>query len=202
MKKKILIATRNSGKVREFQEIFSQLGYDVESLLDYPDLPEIEETGLTFEENARLKAETIAKLTQQIVLADDSGLCVDLLGGLPGIWSHRFSGPNATDLENNVKLLHELASTEVTPERRTAHFHCCLVVAQPDQESLVVEADWQGRIALYPQGENGFAYDPIFLVGKSNQSAAELSADEKNKISHRGQALAKLMQAFPDWIGK
>lgn len=197
--KKILIATRNQGKVNEFRDMFTTLGYEIESLFDYPDLPDVEETGSTFEENARLKAETISKLTGEIVISDDSGLCVDLLGGLPGIWSHRFSGMDATDIKNNVKLLHELASTELTPKRRAAHFHCTLVAARPNHESLVVEADWQGRIANRIQGENGFGYDPLFLVGDSDKSAAEISQDEKNRISHRGQALKKLMQVFPDW---
>ncbi|MDR2976914.1 MAG: glutamate racemase [Streptococcaceae bacterium] len=198
--KKLLIATRNPGKVKEFKALFSEIGYNVESLNDYPDLPEIEETGNTFEENARLKAETISKITGQLVIADDSGLCVDVLGGLPGIWSHRFSAPDPTDQKNNIKLLHELASTKIKPEQRTAHFHCTIAAARPDHESLIVEADWSGRIALNPQGEAGFGYDPIFLVGEGNKTAAELSPQEKNKISHRGQALQKLLTAFPEWL--
>jgi glutamate racemase len=198
--KKILIATQNPGKVKEFKALFSDIGYNIESLIDYPDLPDVEETGTTFEENARLKAETISDLTGQMVISDDSGLCVDVLGGLPGIWSHRFSGPEATDEKNNTKLLHELASTELTPERRSAHFHCTIVAARPDHESLVVEADWPGRIALQPRGEDGFGYDPLFLVGESDKTAAELGPAEKNQISHRGQALQKLLTVFPDWL--
>ena len=156
------------------------------------------ETGLTFEENARLKAETIAELTGKMVLADDSGLKVDVLGGMPGVWSARFSGPDATDASNNAKLLHELAMV-FEPKDRSAQFHCTLVMAAPGTQSLVVEADWEGYIATAPQGENGFGYDPLFLVGESGKTSAELSLDEKNKISHRAKALEKLVEAFPSW---
>ena len=130
----ILIATRNEGKTAEFRKLFEKLGYKVENLNDYPDLPEVEETGTTFEENARLKAETISKLTGKMVLADDSGLQVDVLGGLPGVWSARFAGVGATDDENNIKLLHELAMVFDVKDR-SAHFHTTLVVASPDRES-------------------------------------------------------------------
>ena len=180
----ILIATKNEGKTKEFRQFFAQLGYKVENLNAYPDLPDVAETGLTFEENARLKAETIAELTGKMVLADDSGLKVDVLGGMPGVWSARFSGPDATDASNNAKLLHELAMV-FEPKDRSAQFHCTLVMAAPGTQSLVVEADWEGYIATAPQGENGFGYDPLFLVGESGKTSAELSLDEKNKISHR-----------------
>ncbi|EMC04351.1 nucleoside-triphosphate diphosphatase [Streptococcus mutans] len=194
----ILIATRNEGKTKEFSQMFAQLGIKVENLNQYPDLPEVEETGLTFEENARLKAETISHLTGQMVLADDSGLKVDVLGGLPGIWSARFSGPDATDQSNNAKLLHELAMVFDIKDR-SAQFHTTLVVAVPDKESLVVEADWSGYIDFAPKGNNGFGYDPLFLVGETGKTAAELSNHEKNIISHRGQAVKKLMEVFPAW---
>ncbi|MFC4652603.1 nucleoside-triphosphate diphosphatase [Lactococcus nasutitermitis] len=198
--KTLLIATRNEGKTREFRDLFADFGYTIKNLNDFPELPEIAETGMTFEENARLKAEQISEITGEVVVGDDSGLSVDLLGGLPGVWSHRFAGENPTDIENMQKLLHELASTEVTPERRSAHFHTTLVAARPNHESLVVEADWPGFIAVKAQGENGFGYDPIFLVGNGDKTAAELSADEKNKQSHRGQALQKLMKELPVWL--
>ena len=194
----ILIATKNEGKTKEFRQFFAQLGYKVENLNAYPDLPDVAETGLTFEENARLKAETIAELTGKMVLADDSGLKVDVLGGMPGVWSARFSGPDATDASNNAKLLHELAMV-FEQKDRSAQFHCTLVMAAPGAKSLVVEADWEGYIATAPQGENGFGYDPLFLVGESGQTSAELSLEEKNKISHRAKALEKLMEAFPSW---
>lgn len=197
----ILIATHNEGKTKEFRAFFEPLGYKVENLNHYPDLPEVEETGMTFEENARLKAETISKLTGKMVLADDSGLKVDKLGGLPGIWSARFSGPDATDARNNAKLLHELAMV-FEQKDRSAQFHCTLVIAAPDRDSLVVEADWAGYISPVPRGENGFGYDPLFLVGETGKTAAELELEEKNQISHRALALKKLLEAFPAWQAK
>ncbi|KXT74216.1 Nucleoside 5-triphosphatase RdgB (dHAPTP, dITP, XTP-specific) [Streptococcus sp. DD10] len=174
----LLIATRNEGKTKEFRAIFDKLGYDVENLNDYPDLPEVAETGMTFEENARLKAETISNLTGKMVLADDSGLKVDVLGGLPGVWSARFAGVGATDRENNAKLLHELAMVFELKDR-SAQFHTTLVVASPNKDSLVVEADWPGYINFQPKGDNGFGYDPLFLVGETGKAAAELSLEEK-----------------------
>ncbi|MGT2666846.1 nucleoside-triphosphate diphosphatase [Streptococcus rifensis] len=194
----ILVATRNEGKTKEFQEFFAKLGYGVQNLNDFPELPEVEETGTTFEENARLKAETIAELTGKIVLADDSGLKVDALGGLPGVWSARFSGPDATDAKNNQKLLHEL-SVVFDQKDRSAQFHCTLVLAKPGKESLVVEADWPGFIAFDSQGEYGFGYDPLFIVESSGKRAAELTTEEKNTQSHRALALKKLMEVFPTW---
>lgn len=194
----ILIATKNEGKTREFRKFFERLGYQVENLNNYPDLPDVAETGVTFEENARLKAETIAELTGKMVLADDSGLKVDALGGLPGVWSARFSGPDATDELNNAKLLHELAMV-FDLKNRSAQFHCTLVMAAPNRESLVVEADWEGFIGMELRGENGFGYDPLFLVGETGKTSAELSLEEKNQISHRAKALEKLVEAFPVW---
>lgn len=194
----LLIATRNEGKTKEFRKLFEPLGVMVENLNDYPDLPEVAETGMTFEENARLKAETIAKLTGKMVLADDSGLKVDILGGLPGVWSARFAGPDASDADNNYKLLHELAVV-ADKKKRSAQFHTTLVVAAPERESLVVTADWAGYIAFEPKGENGFGYDSLFLVGEGDQTAAQLSDQEKNSQSHRGQAVKKLMEVFPKW---
>lgn len=201
MKKTLIVATRNAGKTREFKKLFADFSYEIKDLTDYPELPEIEETGSTFEENARLKAEQISEITGELVVGDDSGLCVDVLGGLPGIWSHRFSAPNPTDEKNITKLLHELAPTAITPEKRSAHFHTTLVAAKPGSESLVVEADWNGYIGLTPKGENGFGYDPIFLVD-AFRTAAELSDEEKNKVSHRGKALQKLMKELPAWLEK
>ena len=194
----LLIATRNEGKTKEFRKLFGKLGITVENLNDYPDLPEVAETGTTFEENARLKAETISELTGKMVLSDDSGLKVDILGGLPGVWSARFAGPDATDAENNAKLLHELAMV-LDDDKRSAQFHTTLVVAAPGRDSLVVEADWEGYIGREPKGDNGFGYGPLFLVGETGKKAAELSSEEKNEQSHRGQAVKKLMEVFPAW---
>ena len=201
VRENLLIATRNEGKTKEFRAIFDKLGYDVENLNDYPDLPEVAETGMTFEENARLKAETISKLTGKMVLADDSGLKVDVLGGLPGVWSARFAGVGASDEENNAKLLHELAMVFELKDR-SAQFHTTLVVASPGKESLVVEADWPGYINFEPKGENGFGYDPLFLVGETGKSSAELTLEEKNSQSHRALAVKKLLEVFPSWQSK
>lgn len=197
-KKAIVIATRNPGKAKEFAALFAKEGYQIKTLLDYPDLPDVEETGTTFEENARLKAETIAQLLQQPVLADDSGLVVDALNGMPGIFSARFAGERKSDAANNAKLLHEL--TNVPDEQRTAHFHCTLVFAAPQKESLVVEADWDGRIARIPQGDNGFGYDPLFIVPGYDKTSAELTSEEKNKISHRGMAVKELERTWKEWL--
>lgn len=194
----IVIATGNLGKAREFSEMFEKFGYQIKTLKDYPELPEVEETGHTFEENARLKAETIAAIIKQPVLADDSGLKVDALGGRPGVYSARFAGEHKSDAANNAKLLHEL--TDVADEQRSAQFHCTLVLAAPDKESLVVEAEWAGKIGRIPQGENGFGYDPLFIVDGLEKTAAELSGEEKNKISHRGQAILKLQSLWQEWL--
>lgn len=194
----IVIATRNPGKAKEFTKIFAEKGYAVKTLLDYPELPDVEETGKTFEENARLKAETIAAILKQPVLADDSGLIVDALNGMPGIYSARFAGEPTNNAANNAKLLHEL--TGVSQEKRTAKFHCTLVFAAPDKESLVVTGDWPGEVGTIPRGEHGFGYDPLFFVPEEGQTAAELTDDRKNEISHRGQAVAKLKDQWENWL--
>lgn len=173
--KTIVIATRNPGKAKEFSALFAKEGYQTKTLLDYPELPDVEETGKTFEENARLKAETIAQLLQQPVLADDSGLVVDALNGMPGIFSARFAGEQKSDAANNAKLLHEL--TDVSDDKRTAHFHCTLVFAAPQKESLVVE-----------------------IVPEYGKTSAELSSEEKNEMSHRGMAVKQLEKVWKDWL--
>jgi non-canonical purine NTP pyrophosphatase (RdgB/HAM1 family) len=178
--------------------MFAKEGYQIKTLKDFPDLPDVAETGSTFEENARLKAETIANILQCPVLADDSGLKVDALGGMPGIYSARFAGEHKSDASNNAKLLYEL--TDIPDEERTAQFHCTLVLAAPKRESLVVEAEWPGRIGRIPRGENGFGYDPLFIVDKTDKTAAEISSEEKNKNSHRGQAIEKLQLQWKEWL--
>lgn len=197
-KNDILIATHNAGKAKEFEAIFAEKGYRIKTLEDFPEIPEIEETGRTFEENARLKAETIAARLNCIVLADDSGLIVDALGGKPGVYSARFAGEAHNDAANNAKLLHEL--TGVPKEARTARFHCTLVLAAPNKKSLVVNGETEGRILTIPRGENGFGYDPLFLVEEMGKSMAELEPEIKNKISHRAKAIQNLTKVWDDWL--
>lgn len=196
----IIIATGNMGKAREFSSMFQKAGYTIKTMNDFPELSEVEETGKTFEENARLKAETIAHILKCPVLADDSGLTVDALDGRPGVYSARFAGEQKSDAANNAKLLYEL--TNVPDEKRTAQFHCTLVFAAPQKESLVVEAQWNGRIGRIPRGENGFGYDPLFVVDGLDKTAAELSESEKNAISHRGQAMVKLQEKWQTWLNQ
>ena len=196
--KTIMIATGNMGKAKEFEKMFAKAGYQIKTMKDFPELPEVQETGQTFEENARLKAETIANILQCPVLADASGLTVDALGGMPGIYSARFAGEQKSDASNNAKLLHEL--TDVADENRTAQFHCTLVFAAPQKESLVVEGIWNGRIARIPRGENGFGYDQLFIVDGLEKTSAELTPEEKNAISHRGQAMKKLDGLWQAWL--
>lgn len=186
----IFIATRNKGKVNDFQKLFSSYQIEVKSLLDNRDLPDVEETGSTFEENAALKAETIAARLQTPVLADDSGLMVDALDGRPGIYSARYAGEEKSDLENLKKVLQELEG--VPDEARTARFVCVLAVAIPNQQTLFKKGFCEGKIAKHPKGDNGFGYDPIFIPNGYNTTMAELSQEEKNKISHRHQALLQL----------
>ncbi|AKL85888.1 YsnA [Bacillus atrophaeus UCMB-5137] len=190
--KEAIIATHNPGKVKEFKDILAPKGYDVKSLADIGFLEEIEETGHTFEENAVLKAEAVAKAVNKMVIADDSGLSVDNLGGSPGVYSARYAGEQKDDTENINKVLKELKGIE--KEQRTARFRCALAVSIPGEETKTVEGHVEGYIAEEPKGENGFGYDPIFIVKDKDKTMAELTSDEKNKISHRANALKKLSQ--------
>lgn len=195
--REIVIATKNPAKAREFKAMFEQEGYQVKTLIDYPDLPDVEETGKTFTENAILKAETISQLLQRPVLGDDSGLCVDALNGMPGIYSARYAGDH-DNAANNAKLLSEMAGV---PEfERTAHYHTSLVFAAPGKENLVVEGEVEGLIAGIPRGENGFGYDPLFYLPELDKTMAEISPEQKNKISHRAVATAKLKKVWRDWL--
>ncbi|MED4804108.1 XTP/dITP diphosphatase [Bacillus atrophaeus] len=190
--KEAIIATHNPGKVKEFKDILAPKGYDVKSLADIGFLEEIEETGHTFEENAVLKTEAVAKAVNKMVIADDSGLSVDNLGGSPGVYSARYAGEQKDDAANINKVLQELKGIE--KEQRTARFRCALAVSIPGKETKTVEGHVEGYIAEEPKGENGFGYDPIFIVKDKDKTMAELTSDEKNKISHRANALKKLSQ--------
>lgn len=200
--KQILIATKNAGKVNEFKALFSHRGITVKSLLDFPNAPDVAETGSSFAENAILKAEMICKQFNEVVIADDSGLSIDALHGRPGIFSARYAGEDKNDIENNKKVLTELEWIPI--EQRTAKFHCALAIAIPRKKTIVVEGDCQGLILEKPVGENGFGYDPLFYVKEKDKSMAQLSKEEKNKISHRAKALEKLTilmdKLGTDWI--
>ncbi len=170
--------------------MLSESGLTLKTLGDYPDLPEIVEDGSSFLENAFKKARTIADLTGEICLADDSGLEVAALDGAPGIYSSRYAGEGAGDAENIRKLLDELK--DVPPAERGAAFRCVLVICQPDGRYHSFEGRWAGRIAEAPAGQGGFGYDPVFYLPEQGVTVAELPAGIKNRISHRAEAFAKL----------
>lgn len=187
---KIVFATRNEGKVREISEMLSRTDLELVSLNHFTSVPEIVEDGKTYLENALKKARTVSEYTGETVLADDSGLQVDALGGEPGVYSARYAGEGASDEENNAKLLAKLKG--IPTEERGASFHCALVLYHPDGRYQAFEAKWPGRIIDERRGSNGFGYDPIFLWPELEKTAAELPPEIKNKVSHRGQAFAKL----------
>ena len=186
---KLLIATHNAGKLRELAEILGGIPYRLLSLSDVGIDTDVEETGLTFEENATLKAETYRDLSGLPTLADDSGLEVDALGGEPGVLSARYAGENATDADRVALLLQNLADTP--PEKRTARFRCVIAVAAPGQKTRLFDGACEGLITNEPRGDNGFGYDPVFLVSGEGLTMAELSSERKNAISHRAIAARK-----------
>ena len=192
--KEVIIATKNAGKLIEFQSILSQYDLKAISLLDLEDSPEVEETGSTFEENAVLKAEAISKLYGKMAIADDSGLSVDYLGGEPGVYSARYAGAEKSDAANIEKVLLQLKG--VSKEERNARFRCALELSEPGRETVTVEGSVEGYITEEPVGGNGFGYDPIFLVKDKAKTMAQLTKEEKNKISHRAVALQKLAKLF------
>ncbi len=191
---RIVFATKNEGKVKEIREMLQGLDIELISLNAYGETPEIVEDQETYLGNALKKAKMIAEFTGEDVLADDSGLQVDVLGGRPGIYSARYAGMDATDEENNAKLLANLK--RIPPNERTASFCCALVLYRKDGRYESFEATWQGRIIDECRGDNGFGYDPIFWVPELEKTAAELPAEIKNKISHRGQAFARLKESL------
>ena len=192
----ILIATNNPGKAREYTELFGAYGLQVKTLKDFENLPQIVEDGQTFTENARKKAQTLTDALGVAALADDSGLVVDALNGEPGIYSARYAGDH-DDNANNQKLLRNLKG--VPTEKRTAHFHCSIVVTRPGKEELVASGDAYGLILTAARGQNGFGYDPLFYYPQLGKSFAELNQTEKNQVSHRGLATKELMEKFAKW---
>jgi len=194
---RVVLASNNKGKVREIGQLLADHHMEVVPQSTF-DIPEVDETGLTFVENAILKARNAAKLSGLPAIADDSGLEVDALKGAPGIYSARYAGPGAKDADNNTKMLRELAG--LPEDERTARFQCVMVFMRHDQDPtpLICQGTWEGRILETPQGENGFGYDPLFFVPGEDCSAAELSAEVKNAQSHRGQALRALLLAVSE----
>jgi len=193
MTRRIVLASSNAGKLREFRALLAELDFTVIAQ-DELGIEAAEEPHLTFVENALAKARHAAVRSGLAALADDSGLCVDALQGAPGVHSARFSGPSADDDSNNAELLRRLQGQA----DRRAHYTCVLVAvaSADDPEPLIAEARWSGEILAQPRGEGGFGYDPLFLVDGCEQTMAELPLAEKNRLSHRGRALARLAQAL------
>ncbi|WP_458121421.1 XTP/dITP diphosphatase [Paenibacillus sp. Z6-24] len=195
----VIVATRNKGKVLEFTHALAPYGLEVRSMYDYPDLPEIVEDGSTFAENAFKKAKTVADALGVPVLADDSGLCVDRLDGAPGVYSARYAGEQATDADNNAKLLNVLEELQLgedteQPLLSTARFVCSLVLYDPTTgEKLTAEGTVEGWITSEPSGSKGFGYDPLFYVPTEGKTMADLTMEQKHRISHRGAALRSLV---------
>lgn len=186
---KIVLATGNQGKVKELKAILSDLDVEVLSLKDFPEIGEIIEDGVTFAENAIKKAKAVTEAVNLIAVADDSGLEVDYLDGAPGIYSARFAGESSSDLENNLKLLSLLQ--DVPDEKRAARFRCVIAVSTPCGEMYTNEGACEGVVGREMKGELGFGYDPLFFLPEYNRTIAELDPEIKNRISHRGRALAK-----------
>lgn len=194
---KIVLATGNQGKVREMADLLSDFGFDVLAQSEF-NVSEVAETGTTFIENAIIKARHAAKETGLPAIADDSGLEVDYLKGAPGIYSARYAGEDATDQQNLEKLLD--AMKDVPEEKRSARFHCVLVLMrhENDPTPLVCHGQWEGRILTEANGGNGFGYDPVFFVPEDNCASAELEPTRKKQLSHRGKALKKLFAALSE----
>ena len=198
--KKIVLATGNQGKVKELARMLEPLKIEVVPQSEF-DVPEVPETGTTFVENAIIKARHAAKITGLPAIADDSGLAVDALGGAPGIYSARYSGKEATDQRNIDKLLDALS--EVPAGQRSARFICALVFMRhaDDPTPIICQGQWQGEIASKQSGNEGFGYDPIFTVPALNITAAQLTKEQKNQLSHRGQALSLMVAQLEQLVG-
>ena len=188
----LIIATRNSHKTLEIQEILGP-EFMVRDLSSFSDIPEIAETGKTFEENAILKAVTVSQLVGDIVLADDSGLEVDALGGAPGVYSARYGGEPSDDRRNNEKLLQELERVDPQKLRRQARFRCVLAIARAGNVLKTFSGEVEGTIGAAPRGSGGFGYDPLFIPNGFAQTFGELPASIKNELSHRGRAFSRAM---------
>jgi XTP/dITP diphosphohydrolase len=188
----LILASRNRKKLREIAELLTGLNVELVSAADFPEAPEVEETGQTFAENAALKAGTVAAATGLWTIADDSGLAVDVLDGAPGVYSARYAGEQSDDRQNNEKLLAQLR--DVPDERRGAQFVCCLALADPaGQIRVQVEGRCRGQLLHEPRGQNGFGYDPLFWIPEYRKTFAELTLTAKSVLSHRARAFEKLI---------
>ncbi len=195
--KKLLLATNNKGKLREYRRLLQGIPYDIVTPADWGITAEVVETGATFEENAILKATTFASASSLLTLADDSGLEVDALGGAPGALSHRFAGENATDADRIAFLLAKLKDA---PEKnRAAQFRCVIAIAEPAGRVEICYGTCKGLIIAKPRGTNGFGYDPVFYLPELGKTMAELTLREKNLISHRARAAAKAKELLINW---
>ncbi|MGB0733269.1 MAG: XTP/dITP diphosphatase [Pontibacterium sp.] len=195
----IVLASGNKGKLKEFNEVLSHLNVSVRPQSEF-NVSDADETGLSFVENAILKARHAAQATGLPALADDSGLEVDALNGAPGIYSARFAGTHGDDTANNAKLVKALAN--VPTEQRTARFRCVLVFMRhaEDPTPLICQGSWEGIILDAPKGENGFGYDPLFYIPALDKVSAELPPEEKNKLSHRGQAVQQFIEHIQSYL--
>lgn len=191
----IIAATKNHGKVREIRESLKGLGFKIYSLDDFPDVPAIEEDGKDFIENALKKARFYSKYFGKMTIADDSGLEVDILNGLPGIYSARYAGERASDRKNNEKLLREMEG--IPYSKRGARFKCVIAIVSPEGREAIVEGSCRGRIGFREVGKKGFGYDPLFVLPQDGKTMAQFTIEEKNRISHRGKALRKLRRIIP-----
>ena len=194
MTKKIVLASGNPGKLREFRQMLEPAGYIVVPQAEYR-VSEADEPYFTFVENALTKARHVSRLTGQPALADDSGLCVNALAGKPGVLSARYAGEPKSDERNNARLIADLAGFS----DKTANYYCVLVYVRSanDPQPVIADGRWFGKIVDEPKGENGFGYDPYFWIPEFGKTAAELSSDEKNRYSHRGMALRALLEKLP-----
>ena len=199
---KIVLATHNPHKLAELRRILaaSRVEVDIADLSDYPDMPDVAETGSTFRDNALLKARAVAAHTGLPAVADDSGLCVDALNGMPGVLSARWSGRHGDDEANLRLLLAQLA--DVPANRRAAHFYCAAALVLPSGSEHVTEGTVHGWLTDAPRGTNGFGYDPIFVPDSSGLTTAQMTAEEKDAISHRGRALRALAPIIAALLGR
>lgn len=195
-----MVATRNRGKVREIREALKGLGLRIHALSDFGEGSEIKEDGQSFTENALKKARFYSKVFGKLTLADDSGLEVECLKGMPGIYSARYAGEKASNRENNQKLLRAMEGIPLS--KRGARFKCVMALVSPDGKEAITEGTCKGRIGMREMGKRGFGYDPLFILPKYGKTMAQLSLKEKNRISHRGKALRRLRKAIRTFMKK